>query len=579
LVAAGFAAALPLIWFMRPTPEQPLLQLEISAPEGASLGQVGHGEIAVSPDGRAVVFPMIDGIGKRMLWVRALSASSATPLAGSDDGQRPFWSPDSRFVGFFARGKVYKADISGGPEQAICDWPKLVAGTWGPDGTILLGGIPGTSMPLHRVSSSGGTPAPIMPLDTSLDETSHRAPYFLPDGKRFLFATASKQPAIYLGSLDGKTRRLLFLHAQSTATYVPRGGGSGWILFGQGGRLMARPFDPSKGQLLGDPLPVADSLGGGLSWSASANGFLAFRALRDMTTELVWFDREGRSLGRVSPPGVRARFQGTRGSYPMLSPDEKLIAMARRDQGRDHLWVMDIERGITTRITPAEGTGVRSVWSRDGTSLFYSAPRRGPAILVKRADATGSEQIVAEVEVSRFPTDVSPDGRWLATDSNARDVVLMPLAGGKAITFSTDGMDASFSPDGRWIVYISETTGQLEIFVEPAPSAVGGPDNVRGRWQISTAGGTMPVWRDDGKELFYVSPDGTMMAAAVDSGHSYFRPGTPKRLFKTTLQFTNARRNYDVTRDGKRFLMEQVVTSRSEEPITIVMNWPKLLGR
>ncbi len=585
MIAALFAlAALPAAWFLKPKPEEPLLQVEISPPEGVKLGAVNFGQFELSPDGRRIVFLGHRSNGISMLWIRWLGGTDTAPLAGTEGAFSPFWSPDSRWIGFFANGKLLKIDANGGQPQILAEASTpLLHGTWNSEGVILFAE---TAKPIQRVSAAGGTPEPVFSPDSAHEETQQRAPWFLPDGKHFLFDSNAKQSGIILGSLDGKTRRFLFPQRLSPASYVPNPAGGGWILYIGGSdetQLMARPFDPAKGEFTAEAVAVADPLFRGPSWSASANGLLAFRRLRQGETQLTWFNRDGKQLGVAGDSGIPGSIRGTRGTFPRISPDQKTVVFARRSgDGNTDLWLFDIVRSATTRFTFGPGANGCPLWSPDGSHIIYFSERAtGVSFLVERpANGIGPDTAVKSGLGIFAPSGISRDDRWIVTEGYGR-IEFVPRANGKSFSFPGSGYAAngSISPDGRWLLYSEGSFDRRAVNVHSVPKELGGSPSAEGKWQISTAGGANPVWRGDGKEIFYLANDGKMMAVPVESGENFFRPGTPKPLFQTQLPQTSTR-DYDVTADGQRFLIDQPLASdQGEVPISVVVNWPKLLQK
>ncbi|SPE37565.1 Serine/threonine protein kinase [Candidatus Sulfopaludibacter sp. SbA6] len=585
MVAALFALAVPAAWLLKPTADQPLLQLEISAPEGGNFGPVSNGQVQLSPDGRRLVFPASGKNGVRMLFLRLLAANSAAPLEGTANAAYPFWSPDSRWIAFFADGKLQKIDVTGGRPQVLCEaslGPNPAPGAWNSEGIILFG-TPGK--PIQRIASSGGTPTAVFPLDTAREETGQAGPYFLPDGRHFLFASFAKEYAIGLGSLDGKTRRYLFPQRNSPASYVPNPAGGGWMLYISGTQLVARPFDPGKAEFTGEAAVVVDPLSNGPSWSASDNGLLAFRRGRGFQSQLTWFNRDGKQVGVAGDP---VNF----GTSPRISPDQKTIAFAHRDEPNTDVWLFDLTRGATTRFTFEPGANSFPLWSPDGSRIFYYARRNNVGFLAERpSNGIGKETIVkSQPGTALVPTGQSRDGRWLVVSESSGPsagarIVLLSLSDGKSVPLveGSQPLNGSISPDGRWLLYSDMPARRREVFVQSLPTEAGPPEAggsaaAVGKFQISTAGGSTPVWRADGKEIFYLAADGKMMAVPVESGANFFRPGSPQPLFPTRLMPRDSgRTDYDVTPDGQRFLINQPVAESVDEPISVIVNWPKLL--
>jgi Tol biopolymer transport system component len=442
--------------------------------------------------------------------------------------------------------------------------------------------------PLQRISADGGTPAPILPLDTARGEASHQAPYFLPDGKHLVYYSFGKKGvSIMLASLDGKLNRML-VEGAAPVTYAPNPRGGGSMIYNVRGQLLARPFDLDKFEFTGPPAVLASGVGGGRWWYPSSNGILAFRHNYGTQYQLVWVSRDGRMLGAVGDPGVLAT--------PRISPDQKMIAFSRNTDQNIDIWTFDLMRNTSARFTFQPGIDCYPIWSADGRSILYgSAPpgTTGPITVVERpANGVGTESVVVKASGNSLaPTAVSRDGRWLTLiEGDALHSVILLRSrddSSKAIRVQDreQETDGSISPDGRWLLYSSVPVTRREVMVQSVPKEAGGPAAGAGKWQISMAGGSQPMWRTDGKEIFFVAPDGMMMAVPVESGDDFFRPGAPKPLFQTRLEFNPALvasrfvRQYDVMPDGQRFLLSQHVSDASDSPITVVVNWPKLLQK
>ena len=540
------------------------------------------GTPALSPDGRRLVFAARDSTGKEMLWVRELDSLSAQPLDGTQGASFPFWSPDNRSVGYFASGKLMKIDISGGPTQTICDAPSGRGGTWNANGVIVF--APLVSGGLEQVPAAGGSPATLVPLDKSSQLFSLRWPVFLPDGRHFIYwagnpfsaASPNATRGIYLGSLDGKDHKFLF-PADSDALYAP----PGTLLFLKGGlngeTLMARPFDTHRLELNGEAFPIAEhvanprnfSLG---HFSVSQNGDLVYEASGTVEVQVAWMDRSGKQLGALGQPGII--------TDPRLSPDGKTLAEVVTDpQARNvDLWLVDLARGVRTRFTFNPAVEKYPTWSPDGTKIAFSSVRSGQFdIYVKPANGTGTSQPLVEDNAIKYVDDWSKDGRYIAygrLDPQGKtgwDIWILPLFGDKKpfafLASQFNEGDASFSPDGKWLAYSSNESGngRLELYVVPFPQG-------NGKWQVSTSGGLGLRWRGDGKELFYISEDNKLMAVGIQEKSGSLEIGNPQALFQTSTGTP-----YDVTPDGKKFVVLTQPTQSSTESLNLVVNWLALL--
>ncbi|HVS82974.1 MAG TPA: protein kinase [Pyrinomonadaceae bacterium] len=588
IVAGVFALAsiimLPFaISSFRRTPARSnVIRAAILPPENANLTALNL--FAVSPDGVRLAFVARGASGQAMLWVRPLDALTAQPLAGTDGvstvlgSSPPFWSPDSRFIGFFAGGKLKKIDASGGPPQTICDAPNGRGGTWNREGVIVF--APNTSGPLHRVSAAGGASTAVTKLDESRRQTTHRWPYFLPDGHHFLCriggsSAQNENNGVYLGSLESQEQRLV-LRADTSAAYA-----SGHLLFAREGTLMAQPFDEKSFQLTGDAFPIAEHLqfdfgGARAIFSVSENGVLTFQSgIARGNTQLVWFDRSGKQIGQVSEPG----FYGG----PRLSADGQKLAVLIFDPqaGGTDIWLYELSRNVPTRFTFDPAFETFPLWSPDGSQVVFVSNRKGPYdIYQKPSSGAGSEEVLFESNEGKATTSWSPDGRFIAfvnTDTKAntkQDLWILPLFGDhKPFPFLQTPFNefgAQFSPDGHWIAYVSDESGSNQVYIAPFP----GPG---GKWQVSRGGGTEPRWRGDGKELFFLASDAKLMAVDVSAKELTLEIGNAQPLFDAHVA-TSPGTHYDVTRDAKRFLID-VSTEGSSVPITLVVNWTADLKR
>jgi dipeptidyl aminopeptidase/acylaminoacyl peptidase len=407
-------------------------------------------------------------------------------------------------------------------------------------------------------------------------------PDFLPGGTRFLYASLGKETACMLGSVSDGTRRYLFPNPESPALYAANPAGGGALFYIANGQLFARPFDPNGAQFLGDAKLIASGMGDGPVWSASANGLVAFRHRRPSRSELTWFDRAGTRLGALLEPGTL--------SHPRISPDQKSIAFVRTHGADSDIWLLDTRSRSLTRFTSDAGADGYPVWSHDGNRLTYSSTRGGERLIIGRSvNRLEPEAVLSRKRLvtskyygvpllSLLPTAQSPDGRWIAATESfgaSSNIWLVPNNGkGEPVRF-TEGSDASVSPDGRWILYASGGS-RPEIFVASVPVEAGGSSRSVGKWQISTAGGGNPVWRGDGKEIFYLAPDGKLISVPIESGETFFRPLPPRPLFQTRL-ISSLFREYDASADGKKFLLAVPSADDTNEPITVIVNWPRLL--
>ncbi len=571
-VAAVLAivSGLAIFGYLRRAPKPPrVTRFEVAIPPNITSIDMPR----ISPDGQTLAFNATDAEGKTQIWIRPLNALVAQPLAGTEGTTRPFWSPDSRFLGFFSGGKLKKIDVSGGPPTKICDAPTGADGTWSPEGVILFDGT--ASDPIQRVPAAGGTPVVIVKLDAARKEAQAGWPEFLPDGKHFLYLAMNQKPedsAYRIGSLDS-TETKPFAPAQTMLTYAP----PGYLLFVRDRTLVAQPFDAKAMKTTGEPVPLAEQIGtnsvGLARFSVSRDGVLAYRT-GESGNRMLWTDRSGKELGSLGDPGEY--------TDPSLSSSGDRLAFDLTDTlgGKSDIWIRDLARGVNSRFTFAPGNAFSPLWSPRGDTIVFTSDREGsPSLYEKAANGQGEEKLVLKTGVLTIPVSFSPDGFFLAYMSrNSKtgwDILILPTTGDrKPIPFAAASFNEStpvFSPDGRFLAYISNESGRPEIYAQSFP----GPG---GKWQISTAGGTDPQWRADGKELYYRAPDQKLMAVEIRGGDS-LQAGIPQALFLGRVHVGNARNKYVPAPDGQRFLFVAPLGRDSMTPTTIVMNWFAALER
>jgi hypothetical protein len=490
----------------------------------------------------------------------------------------PFWSPDSKFIGFFGGGKLKKVDVSGGPPITLCDAPLGRGGTWNQEGVILF--APYVSGPLHRVSAAGGVSSPVTALDRARGENTHRWPWFLPDGRHFLYSAdtvggSHAASAIRIASIDSPAGdSKVVVEALSNAVYA-----QGHLLFLREDTLVALPFDLKRLVAIGEAVPVAESvLSTGQQrrgvFSVSGNGLLAYLSGgRQSTTRLAWFDRSGKQVATLGDPGVL--------NYVMhFSPDRKSVAVSIMDPatGSWDIWLYEVARGLRTRFTFDQASELEAVWSPDGKSIIFDSNRKGTADLYRKASSgDGAEELLYADKLDKSPKSWSPDGKFLLYTANGGpktgyDNWVLPLTGErKPFPFAQTAFNernGQFSPDGLWIAYSSDESQRNEIYVALFNGSAGAPV---GKRQISTSGGSYPRWRRDGKEIFYIAPDRRLMAAEVSVKGSTLEVGAVHPLFgpvSGTASF-----QYDVSADGQRILAVVAPDEQGAEPLTLVQNW------
>lgn len=579
--AAGVLLAIAVGVFVgylveRSTPRGGMVRSMIVPPENVALRLVGDfaGPPVLSPDGSYLAFTAAAGNGQVALWVRPMSSFEARPLPGTEGANFPFWSPDSRSLGFFADGKLKSIEREGSAAMVICDAPQARGGAWGPDGVILL--TPDTQLPIMRVSAAGGTPVPVTHLVAG-QHTSHRWPYFLPDGKHFLYfavnhdAAKAANDAVFFASLDGKEERLLF-RSLSNAIFA-----DGFLLFARESQLFAQAFDPRSGKISGAPQHITNGVANDSStWhvdvSASATGLLVVGGGGSTDSQLVWVDRSGNRIATLADklPNLQTA---------VISPQGDRIAM-QMDTGTNDLWVLDLARGVRTRLTFGPIANAFPTWSPDGKWIAYIATRGGKYYIMRKpSDGSGGEEMLLDSDRFLHLSDWSRDGKYLIYGrgpffANGEEVWAMPLDGDRnPFQLITQGAsafagNAKLSPDGKWLAYISNESGQLQIYVVPFRGG-------QGRWQVSQNGGMLPLWSRDGKQLYYVSPSYSIISVPVSETANAVQFGAAKTLASNTSaqQFF-----YDVSADDSKILLG-IASSEGNPSITLISNWSAALKR
>jgi serine/threonine protein kinase len=582
VATALVAIALAALLLLRPENPSPVVRSFILPPPGTVFVTMvpTSGTPVLSPDGSQLAFTARDDKGKVLLYVRALTSLDAKPLPGTDEAMYPFWSPDSHSLGFFAESKLKIIHIDGGPAQSLCDVPNGRGGAWGSLGKIVF--TPNPNSPMMSVPVTGGTPEAASKLNLAQGENSHRWPVFLPDGKHFIYwsrnSRGSQEHVLYLAEIGSLNAKLLVKN-ESMAVYTP-----GYLLFTRDQTLMARPFNARNFEFTGDPVPVVEHVAnnGGVArpvFSASNNGEIIYQAGDTAGGwNLVWEDREGKRVGSLP--------QTARYFYPALSPDGTRIAVTLADtQGIGDIWIFDLQRGTSTRLTFGSALISYPTWSPDGKTVYYSSTVKGPPhIYAKSADGSGPERTVLETENTvELIEDVSSDGRYLiynrrdnvSQTGGTLDTWALPLSGdGKpfpVVHTPFDDIAATLSPDGKWLAYQNIESGRMEVYITPFPG--GGP-----RWQASTEGGWKPRWRGDSKELFFLNVNDTVTALDVSFKGAALQLGVPRALFPAGGVQRQAGA-YDVTRDGKKFLLNSGDVKEGNEPLVFVQNWPAQLKK
>jgi len=575
----GLAAAALGAWILlHPPSEAPVVRFTIEPPPGSAFDvePIRPGPVVVSPDGTKLVFAATDAEGTDRLWIRTLDEVEARPLTGTEDAQYPFWAPDSRHIGFFDGTSLKRVDSSGGLPLTLCEAPNGKGGSWGPDGTIVF--APDSDTPIHAVSQAGGESEPVTTFDEDRGDDSHRHPWFLPDGRRFLYLArfpegAESGQAIMVGSLDGDPP-VEVGRSPAAAAYA-----SGHLLYLRESTLMARPFDPSSLEFGGEAVPVVERvalLSTGTAravFSLSDTGTLVSQSgVAQAGAVLRWRDRSGDLIGEVGEPGRLYAVE--------LAPDGTLavVTVGDPESGSGDLWILELDRGVLTRFTSDEGNEFTPRWSPDGSEIVYTSMAGGMYRVVRKAvESSSAGDVLLESDSNRVVTGWGPDGRSLLLTAQREDTgwdqLLLSLDGEPEVSelivseFGEGG--GSLSPDGRWLLYQSNASGRIEVYVRPYP----GPGRTL---RASTAGGLWPRWSDDGTEIYYQSFAGNLMVVPVRTTGTGLTLAPAEELFSGPSAEDGGQ--YDVTADG-RFLVIESIAEQAPEPITVLINWPAVLDR
>jgi Tol biopolymer transport system component len=571
VVALGLAVLLARSRAKVPT----AFRASLPPPPGTAVVPYDELGLALSSDGRSLAFVALARDGSKQIWIRDFSAASARPVPETQGAWYPFWSPDGRYLGFFADGKLKKVDVRGGSPQVLADAPTGRGGSWSKNDVILF--APNIRAPIQSIPASGGTPTPVTRFDAA-KETSHRWPHFLPDGRHFLYMSRGRNEGnkpelgrLALGSLDSPEPTILAEDA-TNAAYVP----PGYVLYGRSANLVAQRFELKSLRLVGEPVTVleeklayweAKNL---VMFAASDDGSLVYLPGTSRQTVLTWYDRSGRTLGTVGDAGNQFDAR--------LSPDGKKIASVRGDPPKSDIWINDLEYTRAFRFTFRSGAFSGPRWSRDASRMMFACqPKLVADICSKSFRDGGDVALLVEGPNWKDTGGWLPDGSVVYDDQNPEtnlDLLVMPGDGKKEtrVLLQTPFNESAPepSPDGRWVAYLSDETGRAEVYVR---SASGSPE----QWQISTGGGEHPRWRGDGRELFFTTPDGKLMATSIETNPS-FRPASPKALFTLPEPPNRLLPLFeDVTPDGNRFLLNLPTESAASVGFRVVLDWPALI--
>jgi eukaryotic-like serine/threonine-protein kinase len=571
-VVTVIAAGVSFVHFREKPPETLVIRSTILPPEKTTF--LSDAPPSLSPDGRRLLFGVPAEVGIYRLWLRSLDSTTAQPLPGTEmkpfTESFPFWSSDGRSIGFSADGQLKKIDLSGGSAVTLAEVIRFRGASWSPRGTVVF--APNITGPLLRIPAAGGSATPATTLDPARKEDSHRWPWFLPDGRHFLYAATvnpSNDATICVGSLDSREARIV-AEANSNAVYA-----SGHLLFLRKNTLMAQPFDEKRLTTAGEAVPVAEdvvdqSMRARGVFTVSDNGTLIFQSGVPATQTLTWLDRTGKRVETVGQPGEF--------STSFLSPDGKRAAVTVYDRAghNNDLWIYDLARNLRSRFTFDPGDENFGVWSPDGSQIIFGSERKRHVDLYRKlASGAGVEELLYTDDSYKLPTSWSPDGKFVmytaavAPPKSGFHLWVLPLEGErKPFPFLKTGFDegyGQFSPDGKWVAFMSDESGRFEIYVAPFP----GPG---GKRLVSVAGGATPRWRRDGKELFYGGLDNRLMAAEIGIKGAEASISAVRPLFGPLPVVANAY-PYDVSPDGQRFLVIMPNEQAAPETLTLVQNW------
>jgi serine/threonine protein kinase len=561
LIAAG------AIWLaLRPTPSSPdgpdglEVRAEITTPPTRALNS-----FAISPDGRTLVYA-----AESRLWLRSLDSTSVQSQAGTEGATSPFWSPDSRSIGFYADGRLKRIDLSSSSIQVLASAAAGRGGSWSENGTIVF--APTAIGPIFRIPATGGEPIAITQPAGTEEQQSHLNPHFLPDGEHFLYYVegTAESRGTYVGSLDGTSGKRIF-DSETPAAFA-----AGHLVFGRQGTLYAQPFDPKRLETTGKAFTIAEKTSpaqGNLSISTSRTGTIVYRPrpLNQQPRQFVWFDRTGKKIEEVGDP------DDTVGS-PSLSPDGRRVALAKRVGANADVWLLELARGVFTRLTFHGAADGSPNWSPDGKRIVFTSTRNRTADLYERSlSGPDSDSLVLSTDQNKSPTDWSSDGRFVlyrtSDPSTGYDIWAVNMVGERrtvpVVQTRFEERDAQFAPNGDWIAYQSNESGRFEVYVQPFP----GPGT---KERISTDGGAQVRWRADGQELFYLALDEQMMAVPIRLGTDgrTIKTEKPVRLFGASVggavQF--GRQEYVVSSNGQRFLLN-TAPEEPTLPIAFILNW------
>jgi serine/threonine-protein kinase len=571
-VAALLVVALgATLWALWPASavERPPVRLSVVGPEAETIFRGYGSSVAISPDGSRLVY-VLEKVGERKLYLRNLDRWESTVLVGAGDGPyHPFFSPDGQWLGFVTRTELKKVPVRGGPPLTLCDVELNRGSSWGRDGSIIF--APSPSSGLFRVAAAGGDPEPLTELDEERKETSHRWPQVLPGGKAVLFTARTER-----GDYDGSSIEVLDLDSGERRT-LQRGGTygryvrSGHVVYANRDTLFAFPFDLGTLQATGSPAPVLEGVAtnasqGGAHFDVSEDGTLAYNSGTDTAggATVVWVDADGNASPLWDTPQDYAN--------PMISPDGSRVALEVSQEGEKSIWIYDLGRDVPMRLTVEEGHQIMPIWTPDGKTIYYAGWNPDAYGIYRRpADGSGEPERIFPSDEGLLLYGISPDETTL-TVGKGMDVWVVDLEAGKATPLlEGDWIEgqARFSPDGRWIAYNSNESGRFEVYVRPASGG-------RGKWQISTGGGSYPHWSGDGRTLYYRVPGGGVLRARVDTSGGGLQVGREEPVFDAPYLWAgDGTDRWDVDPTEERFLMLQPQSGEDtgHPHIRVVLDW------
>jgi Tol biopolymer transport system component len=546
----------------------PIKFLLYPPPGGAFFFGPENTGLSISPEGSQIAFSARDASGVYRIWLRAVGALDAVALSGTDGATSMFWSPDGRSLAFFTPSKLRRVDLPGGTPVSIGDVREGIgfSGTWGADGQILFSSVEGEA--IYGVAASGGVPTPVLKPDPARHERRLNWPFFLPDGRRFLYLQRSFDGIGHLTLAESGRPPREVMRVESSVQYVE----PGYLVFVREGALVGQRFDLSRGTVTGAPFSIAEQISIFLSttvarFAASPSGSFVYQS-HDEEARLAWFDRGGRELGTLGPTGTYKN--------PRISPDDRRVAFDRLHGGAYDVWEADLERGVEARLTFGASSEGAGPWAPDGRSLFFNADQGAPPVILRKNLTTGKdESVVPPSGTMQEPHDISPDGKTLLYTQRAAGgdhIWMLALDGSRppAAAFSTpfEELGVRFSRDGRYFSYISAPSGRLEVYISPFPPT-------GEKVLVSPGGGGLARWSRDGRELLYVAADRRLMSIPIQTNPS-LRAGTPVPLF--AIDRKRSWSGFDVTTAG-RMLAVVTETRASEQPLTVVLNWTAALDR